>query len=297
MKDEFVDAVRYALGDCGVKIGKTAHYWIAAARCRNPFADDLEIERHFPGCGPDAGKAASYSLKAGKYCGVDVVSSPEPEKRNLDGSLFPTVGLHTPIKEHYMNFRQEHRWKLTIWPQNLDPAIGSAIQPHSSGEPNAAYDTGFRPFLDVMQRQDVPMHKIGAAAIFTALAIKCPSVHTAATDAIIIAVEQNRLTVETASEAVLELLPLNRLVVSRWLKPLKIVSEQSDSHAAFTRQLLENISDNIPAKEAGVFLELLYELGVSLNVIIKSDQCRRFLETLTGSGKTAKLAKKLLELK
>ena len=293
-KDEYVEAVRYALGASHVKIGKTPHYWIAAARCRSPFADDPAIDRAFPGYGPDAGRTASYTLKAGEHVGIDVQCSPSPDNSNVDWSLFPTVGLHTPIKEHPMNFQQEHRWKLLIWPQNLDPAIGSAIQPHSSGWFDAAYDTGFQPFIDVMQRRDVPIHKIGAAAIFTALAIKCSSVHTAAMDSLIITLEQGRLTPETMTEAVQEILPLDRLIVTRWLKPLKTTAEQSDHHAAAVRDLLENIVQLIHSKSVGGFLELLHELCILTGSSIREPACRRFLESLTGTGKAAKLAKKLL---
>ncbi|MCL2742411.1 MAG: DUF6493 family protein [Planctomycetaceae bacterium] len=292
-KDEYIDAVRYALGASDVRIGNTAHYWIAAARCRSPLVDDLKIERKFPGYGPDAGQAAVYSLKPGKHVGIAVVSSPPIENRNVDWSLFPTVGLHTPIQEDPLNFRQEHSWKLTIWPQNLDPAIGSAILPHTSMW-DAAYDTGFQPFIDAMQCRGVPVHKIGAAAIAAALAIKCSTVHTAATDTLIITVEQERLSVETMTEAALEILPLNRLVVSRWLKPLRIIAEQSDRHAVFVYELLENIIEKIPTKDAGSFLDLLYELGISLDRTIASENCRKYLQTLTGSGKAAKIAKKLL---
>ena len=52
----------------------------------------------------------------------------------------------------------------------------------------------------------------------------------------------------------------------------------------------------INSKMVGGFLELLYELCLSTGTPAQEPECRQFLESLTGSGKAAKVAKKLLDM-
>lgn len=52
----------------------------------------------------------------------------------------------------------------------------------------------------------------------------------------------------------------------------------------------------LDTKEAAGFLELLNECCVATGKSVANAACRTFLESFTGSGKAAKLAKKLLEL-
>ena len=59
---EYAQALRYALGG-DVKIGKSAPIWVAAARSRNPFEDDPQVEKRFPGLGPDTGRVARYNFR------------------------------------------------------------------------------------------------------------------------------------------------------------------------------------------------------------------------------------------
>ena len=60
LKGELADAARYALGGEKPAFGKTAALWVAAARARDPLADDPLVEKRFPNLGPDAGTAARY---------------------------------------------------------------------------------------------------------------------------------------------------------------------------------------------------------------------------------------------
>jgi len=128
------------------------------------------------------------------------------------------------------------------------------------------------------------------------LAMKCPVVYTTATDTLIAVVLEGRLTAEAAALSARELLALEILTAGRWLRPLKVVAEQSDVHAVFVHELLENIVPDLPPRDAGGFVELLYELTVSLGRPITTKRCRQFLESRAGSGKAAKLGKKLLEM-
>ncbi len=299
-KSEWNDAVRYALGAEKVKIGKTPHLWIAAARCRTPFGAIPEMEKAFPGYGPDAGMSAKYrfEIKKIKYYDETIFAIPEPELKDtkIDPTLFPLMALHLSSMQDWQERDGIFPWFLSIWPQNLNPVIAASISSHSQNI-DKNYDYGFRYVIQAMSSPGVSLRPIGIAALFLGLGMKSPLVHTAATDTAIAAINDGRLTPELAAGPIRDLLALEILTLSRWLKPLKTIVEQSDRHATFVQQLLESIIESLPPKDVGSFLELLYELGVSLNVKIKLESCRRFLETLSGSGKSGKLAKKLLELK
>jgi hypothetical protein len=298
-RNDYINAVRYALGANGIKIGKTDYYWIAAARCRNPFADDPAVESVFTGYGPDSGTAAQYKIKKGAdriYKRNKIVVECLPAaKAQLDLTLFPTIGLHTAETFVLGEEPGQYPWTLTIWLQNPVPAVAAALDTHSTNLDNANTDAGFRHVLAAIARPYVSFHRIYVSAIFTALAMKCPQVYTTATDTAIITIQDGRLTSAVAVQPVQELLGLEILTISRWLKPLKIITEQSKHHALFVHELLENIIENIPSKNVNGFLELLYEIGISLGKPITSKSCRKYLETFSGSGKAKKLAKKLLE--
>ncbi|MDR0609562.1 MAG: DUF6493 family protein [Planctomycetaceae bacterium] len=299
-RNDYINAVRYALGADGIKIGKTDYYWIAAARCRNPFADDPAVESVFTGYGPDSGAAAAqYKIKKEadriyRRNKIAVECLP-PTKNQLDLTLFPTIGLHTAETFVHGEEPGQYPWTLTIWLQNPAPAVAVALDTHSTNLDNANTEAGFRHALAAIARPYVSFHPIYVSAIFTALAMKCPQVYTTATDTAIITIQDGRLTSAMAVQPVQDLLRLEILTINRWLKPLKTITEQSQLHTLFVHELLENIVENLPPKNVTGFLGLLYEIGISLEKPITSKTCRKYLETLSGSGNAGKLAKKLLE--
>ncbi len=294
-RDEYVQAVRYALGAAKCKIGKTAHYWIAAGRSRAPSDDIESLEMAFPGLGPDGGEAAIYSL--GKQDGYRLRVRCEPaSKKKSPAGLFPTMALHSSNTHHYMDARQENPWKLTVWPSNPDPVIGAAIQSHFEYRDDN-FDTGFIPYIEALQKNDVTIRKIGAATIFVGLAMKYAAIPMAATDTMIIAISQDRLKLEPIREAIRELLATGLLIPSRWLKPLKIVADQSPKHALFVQEILEGMISLLGTKVIGGFLELLYEITITQLQPIRDKECLQYLKSINGSSKAAKLAKKLLEMK
>ena len=292
--DEYVNAVRYALGAKNVKIGKTPHYWIAAAQCRAPYEDDAKAEKAFPGYGPDTGLTAKYDIGKVRFSQIGLTYSPAipPE---IDMAFFPTVALHEPVKAHCMDLRQEHPWKLIVWPQNLDPVICAAIDIQAY-DYDSPYETGFDVYLAALQRDDVAIRDVGTVAIFLALVLKKPTFVNAATDAAIVTIGDGRLSIELAITMLRKLIKEGNFILTRWLKPLKIIAEQSDIHAAFVRQIIEGIVPTLDNKTVGGFLELLYELCIADNVAIESNECHTYLVSLKGTGKAVNLAKKLLEM-
>ena len=297
-KNEWNNAVRYSLGAEKIKIGKAPHFWIAAARCRNSIDDNTAIEKAFPGYGPDAGISATYHFEIRKIDYRETfLAIPQPElpKTSMDWSLLLLAALHSSTTIHWAERDGVFPWFLSIWPQNLDPAIAISINSHSQNV-DKNYDYGFRHALTAIASSPVSLSPIGVTALFLGLGAKFAMLHNTAIDTLITVIADGRLTLELTTATIRELLQFDYVTLSRWLKPFKTIAEQSDSHAVFIQELLENIIDSIPSRETGSFLELIYELAVSLDRPIRSDKCRLFLESLTGTGKAAKLAKKLLEL-
>ena len=294
--DEYCQAARYALGACGVKIGKTAHYWIAAARCRNPYESDPAVEKTFPDYGPDAGTAATYLTQKSGTNTIQVKSLPEMKVNEVDLTLFPTVALHDPYENNYIYYEEGHDWRLTIWPQNSDPAIATTLQMYTCEGLDSPRSVGFKSFITVMQRGDARITPIGVKTMLTALAMKCPANQTAALDTLIISIGDGRLTAKMFAEEIRELYAFKLLTVSRWAKSFHTVAEQSDHHAETVRNALEICIHTFDTKDTRTFMEFFFELCVKFETPITNPACRHFLESQTGTGKAAKLAKKLLEI-
>jgi hypothetical protein len=110
---EFGDAVRYALGDEQARIGPTAALWVAAARARDPFRDDPQVEKAHPALGPDAGAAAHY------HYGV------KPEKQwhrfrlQREPAVAKPVAVDLPTVLYHAGAVEKDyaiRWAGTVWP-------------------------------------------------------------------------------------------------------------------------------------------------------------------------------------
>lgn len=280
--EEYIKAVRFALGAEKCKIGKTAHYWVAAARTRSPFEDFSRLEKTFPGLGPDAGTAAVYSIEKTKKHDFNVRCGPLAKKKTK-AALFPSIALHSPNTIDNMDAKQENDWKLNVWPGNPDPAIGAAVAYHYMYADDNI-DTGFIPYIEIMQQGDIAINKIGAAAIFLAMA---------ATDTMIIAISQGRLDSEKVVAAVREIIATGWLVHSRWLNPLATVTAESPLHADSVRRILEGIVPSLDSKILGGFLELLYEILVANEWKLSDLATIEYLGSIKESGKAAKSAKKI----
>lgn len=188
-------------------------------------------------------------------------------------------------------------WTLSVWPQNPDPAIAAALDTHSAylDSPRKT-DTGFRHALALIGKQGTSIHSITASALLSGLAMKNPLHSTLATDAMIAAISDDRLSLDTAVKSARELCDLAVLTEKNWLKSLKVIANESEGHLIFVRDFLESIVDAIAKWEHAGFIELLYEYSVLSNKSISSKRCRKFLESAAGTGKAAKLAKKLLNM-
>jgi hypothetical protein len=83
----------------------------------------------------------------------------------------------------------------------------------------------------------------------------------------------------------------------RWIKPLRAVAALSPLHLQVLRAAVERaLGDAAPAPRAVAgLIELLHEWGVESGEEVAHPGTRAWLGTITGSGKTASLARRLLK--
>jgi hypothetical protein len=309
---EWVRAVRYALGDDGISIGKTPALWIAAARCRAPWADDPAVIKAFPDFGPDAGRAAAYKVEfptnARRQTRLVVTSEPAPPEK--PDPLCVTVTLHTQRDVGYGLVWElggvggktagSIRWTASVWPQARESFFAGAVCDISDNldwwEAQWRNVALLEPLLD----SGTPLKQMALLLLCAALAAKDPGEHGLATDVAIRAVEDGRLGSDNLGQTLQRLLPTGLIKPSRWAKTLAEVARVSPVHAAVVQQALQQCCGGLPPNELprdfAKLLDLLKELTIDLQQCVSDEKCRSLLAGIKGSGKAAKTAKSLLGL-
>lgn len=309
---EYIDAVRYALGD-DVDIGLTVPYWVAASRVRDPEArDEALLKKH-----PQLGVGLSYPPERKAWLafhkGGDEVYQYESGfvSEWTEKISVPKPGQDYPTALHYLQ-GERRLWSslsigiyLSTWPMNIRlfyhkmAGIMAARLHSKSNVPAGVYP------LSIMSERWEPVGVEGALLLAAGVATAQANVNSAAVDAMIQCISQDRLSPDEMTVACRELLKflepakknkvIAELVVKpgRWTKPFKTISQESPKHAIFIRDLLESILPNLPERDLGGFVELLYELCLETETKLGAP-CRVFLKSTPISGKAAKLTKKLL---
>ena len=309
-KQEWVRAVRYALGAPKITIGETAALWIAAARSRAPWADDERIEKAFPEQGPDAGQAATITLKFKKedsWIKLKVESKP-PVPKAADADLV-TVTLHHQRRiGRHLGWELggssgrtvgSVRWSATIWPIARESLFAASLETIAENLDWWEVAWQNKSLLEPLLDRGTPLREMGLMLLLTALAAKEPGEYGLATDIAIRAIEDGRLGSDNLGRGLAFLLPTGFIKPARWQKTLTDVARASPVHGLVIQVALQTAFRGAPEKlprDFGKLLELLLELSSELELSIGDGQCREFLQKCS-SGKTGKTAKALLQLK
>lgn len=310
LKGEWVNAVKYALGG-KVQIGKSAPMWIAAARARTPLIDDPKVSKAFPKYGPDSGKAPQFQVRyfeekyAGKTLKQTAVDAVAKRPKKLD--------VMVPTQLLYRNQMEDS--SVSFWDLGIEPGSLNWVESISPLDCNAFFAAGGqclvdnldwweaawhnRCFLNPLLDPDTPPGNIGLFMLFCGLAAKEPGEHGLAVDITIQAINDGRLGTDNLRDTIAQHAPSGVFNLTRLATRYQDVATASDLHAlvvmlAWEQALGEEFDQSL--RGLGNILELLCELGSQLHRGIDSTSCRTYLESFSGSNKTAKAAKQLLAL-
>jgi len=307
-RDEFVSALRYALGGKVSRIGASGWLWAAAARARTPFHDDRALEQTHPGLGPDAARAASPSARVmqrqyqqHKYQEFKLsVEPPVPAKvdpRLLTVAAWKTA-LATPDRVELDSSLRIGEF-THLWP--LGRELMCAAGAHAIGGNLDWIEARWhhREFLVPLLDPDQPLRPMALLLLVLGLAARESAESGLATDIAIAAIDDGRLDSEILGQQMAELMPTHLITLGRWAKTLQTVSKASALHAEVVRRAiarsLRGKPDAMP-KDLHALVELLKELAISSASDVDVDT-REFLKQIQGTGKLAKAAKLLIGLK
>ena len=299
-KDEFITALRYALGEPMEKIGPTDWLWVAATRSRSPFADDLLLEQSFPNLGSDAAMIARPAVHITRdkrdFCHLAISVDSLPPKvdlrlptvlmwRQSDPYLGPEFVSDTEVVELFQ-----------IRPLSQEAAcargafvLAGNLDWHEAQWHNHRY---LQPLLD----PDLPLKPMALLLLALGLAAKEAGQNGLATDAAIAAIDDGRLDGRKLGSAMASLLSTGMIKSTRWAKTLQTVSQSSPLHMEVVRDAIGSCLRGSPQsmpKDLHALVELLKELVAESKSCVDTS-ARQFLEQVVGTTKLGKAAKSIL---
>jgi hypothetical protein len=158
---------------------------------------------------------------------------------------------------------------------------------------------GNRVYLEPLLDPDTHPGRMARLLLLLGLAAKEPGERGLATDVLIAAITDGRVTGASLGEILAEVLALGPAKGARLAKTLADAARTSPLHGETVRTALEMVLAGAPElrpADLGALLELLQELCVLGGTAVATPAAREFLQAQGGSGKTAKLAKALLAL-
>lgn len=303
-RNEYLSALRYALGATVKQAGPTPWLWIAAARARSPL-EDVPLLAETGDLGPDAAQVARPTAKITrhqyqklKYSRLAIRVDP-PLGRDTDPRLLTVVpwGLTSDPDDERDRDSLTRIGQLRLrTPLNLEClfAIGADVMGNNLDWYEAHWH--YREYLRPLLNPDIPMKPMGLLVLALGLGAKEPGEAGLATDIAIAAIEDGRLSGPVLGHQLAELLPSGLITAARWARTLQTVSQSSAWHAEVIRCAialsLRGKPEALP-RDLHSLVELLKELVIADQVSI-DEPTRAFLTQITGTGKIARAARELL---
>jgi hypothetical protein len=312
LKGEWISAMKHGLGAGGIRIGKSAGLWAAAARCRSPLEDDPKVAKAFPKLGPGAGKAARFETRfwqrktsygLARY--FDILTTEKPPKEvptNIPSQLLQkNRDDETTLSFHDIGTTAGSiRWLASMWPAAFESffATGAECIGGNLDWWEAAWHN--RCFLEPLLESDTPLLDMGEVLLLCGLAAKEPGEHGLAVDITIQAISDGRLGTDNMGRMLTTGITSGHFNLPRLAKRLHDIANVSDLHAYVVMYSAETTLPNADARQLprgiGDIFELLVEIGTQLERGIVKPECRSLLEKIAGSNKTARAAKQLLSI-
>ncbi len=311
-KQNWRQAIRYALGAQGITIETNKRLWIAAARARAPWKSDPAVSDVFPEQGPDAATAATYrwAHQSNKYrTWLSVASEPAcPESSSSalpNVSEHPTVSFHLPhiiaweVGHFAGNTTDSVRAAATLWPIARESYFARAAEAFADNldwHESRWYNSHL---LEPMLDPGTPLFEMATLCLILALAAKEPGEQRLAIDVATVAIEDGRLGTDNLGTAMRALLPGGMIKAARWAKSLADIASVSDLHALVVQTALQTCLQGDPTnypRDFAKLLSLLRQLTLQLETAVGEADCRTALSAIRGTGQASKLAKQLLAI-
>ncbi len=296
-------ALRHALGESGIAIGVSEALWIAAARSRDPFADDVAVDQRFPGGGPDSGLAArvEFSVEHEQHTYEGTTYHHHSLKVTRTPAIPPEISPYHPAVRVHVRAEQSipvRRWSALVWPGGLHSwfargaeALGSNLDWWEARWPN-------RVFLEPLVDPDTPLTGPALALLCTALGAKNPGESGLATDVLIAGITDGRIDREQFGGSLGSYLKDGLLLGTRVSRALTQAAQSGPLHVEVIRSAVERAivqHPEIRPADLGALLTLLRELSIACGAAIESSEARSFLGTVL-KGKSGTLARQILGL-
>jgi hypothetical protein len=257
IEDEWGAALRYALGG-DEPIGTTKPLWVAAARARAPFGDDVLIAELTGLSAPGLDLAPSFAYttlrRQGGWLqiGLSGGSNTKPVGFGKDGytfmpprssvpatpeRCFPTRALADPAAlgrlDTYVLSDGRHRasWGASpLWPQNPEPVFALSALAACMVDGNNYVKPANEPLaegLKVILNPDVPAGPMALLMLCRGLNAIDKATGQATVDALIALIEDGRIDGRQLGEAMHQLLMSGLVVAKRWPDRLRDVARSS----------------------------------------------------------------------
>lgn len=328
---EYGAAVRHALGATGEAVGETATLWAAASRARNPDVRDEAVLAKHPHLGADGAEPCDYQAVVQRqvyehgdglsgYRGIAdddpredgrpslVIERSPPVREPLEAAflapLLQVEGSGDLPGEHYL------RWLATTWPASRDGwfARGALALYGNMNWGGAAWENAV--YLETLFDHPLPFRPMAALCLAVGLTAKEPREVALATDVLIAAIGDGRVSGAMLGGAMRRLChktqnrkykwPSPRPKGARWARTLGEAAAVSALHSEEIRVAIECSicfgTAEHALKDQSALLSLLRELCMAAQCGVQRLAARAFLGTYAGSSKTAKLAKACLAL-
>jgi hypothetical protein len=311
LKGELAGAACYALGSERPAFGNTAAVWVAAARARDPLADDPLVEKRFSDLGPGGGTAAryqwrfrpeSFTYSGTTYHFVRYRLQVEPKLPKKVVRDLPSVLMNRLPEYSSSGDSAQIRWHGSLWPAGREAHLVRGTRLLANNVDWSEAEWGNKTYLEPLLDADEPLGELARTALCLGLSAKEPGEHTLAADVLAAAISDGRVDGQCLAPTLAKLLTTADIKPGRWGKVFGDVARISPLHAHIVRLTLENtlaaagklLAD--PPKDLHCVLELVLELVAETGTAITNLSARDILTQITGSGKAAKAAKALLAI-
>lgn len=301
---EWLQALRYALGEDRL-VGNTRALWVAAARARAPFADDLPMNKRWPGLGADAAIAANYERllepldpDVDEFNRGREVDATSPIERVMPRDpLLPTQLLQidsaacdTEDEWHASEEQSQTMQLSSLWPIALDSLFARKVHNYDNRHKETA-------LLTLLRDPCRPLRPSALLMLVRDLMVDSAEVRVLATDVAAQAIIDGRLGSDNFGTGLRTLFESEGTLLGRWANSLRELSQESVLHAYVVYRSLERALRGTPnARRAGLsaLLSLMEDISIEHSISIADPECREYLKGFKGNGKTATAASTLL---